>query len=336
MPTAHKLPSGSWRCQVYLGKKDGKKIVRSVTAATKKEAERQAALLESDAQQAAAAPLTLADAARAYVDRRRGVLSPYTVKTYLRLIRTSLAPLADEPVARLTNTRVQAFISDFALDHSPKTVSCVYGFLTAVMGDAAPDVRLRVRLPQRRPSDISIPDQAAVARLQAHADDQLRTAIILASAMGLRRSEICALTWADVRSGTLSVTRAFAQDEHNILTLKAPKSVAGNRVLKIPPAAAQALVRPAGAKDADRIVPITPDALTRRFERLCDALGMHYRFHSLRHYYASVMLSLGVPDKYAMARMGHSTPTMLKQVYQHLLQSKTDEIDDQLDAYFAQ
>jgi hypothetical protein len=30
------------------------------------------------------------------------------------------------------------------------------------------------------------------------------------------------------------------------------------------------------------------------------------------------MLALGVPDKYAMSRMGHATPTMLKTVYQHL------------------
>ena len=30
------------------------------------------------------------------------------------------------------------------------------------------------------------------------------------------------------------------------------------------------------------------------------------------HYYASVMLELGVPDKYAMERMGNATPYMLK------------------------
>ena len=167
-----------------------------------------------------------------------------------------------------------------------------------------------------------------------YSDGPLHTAIILASAMGLRRAEICALRWSDVRKNTLRISRAYAKDEYNSLVFKAPKSTAGNRSLSIPPSAAKVLSRPAGAQDDDPIVPLTPDALTRRFERLCDALDMHYRFHALRHYYASVLLSLGVPDKYAMQRMGHSTPTMLKQVYQHLMQDKASSIDDQLNAYF--
>lgn len=335
MPTAHKLPSGSWRCQVYLGKDpSGKKITRSVTAPTKKEAERQAAVLSMDAAAAARAPLLFSDAARAYVDARRGVLSPWTVKTYLRIIRRDLAPLSDLPVSAINSQRVQAFVSDFALTHSPKTVSCVYGLLCAILGEAAPDLRLRVRLPQRKRPEMSIPDQAAVQRMISLADGPLRAAVVLASSMGLRRAEICALTWADVRGDSLRVSRAYAKDEHNALVLKAPKSAAGDRLLRIPPAARAVLTRPTGAANDDRIVPLTPDALTRRFERLCSALGVRCRFHALRHYYASVLLSLGVPDKYAMQRMGHATPSMLKQVYQHLMDDKNTAIDDQLSAFF--
>lgn len=335
MPIAHKLPSGSWRVQVYLGKDDnGKKIMRSVTAESKKEAERQAALLEMEQQAIAAAPVNFSTAAKAYVDHRRGVLSPNTVSEYLRMIRSELETINDLPVRKLNSSKVQALISELSLKRSPKTIANIYGFITAVMSEAAPDVRLRVRLPQRRPADISIPDQEDVQRMIDHSEDPLRSAIILASSMGLRRAEICALTWSDVKKNTLRISRAYAKDEYNIWTIKQPKSSAGNRVLAIPPAAKQILTRPDNAKDDDQIVPLTPDALTRRFERLCNALCMHYRFHALRHYYASVLLSLGVPDKYAMARMGHSTPTMLKQVYQHLMQDKSTSIDDQLNAYF--
>ena len=38
----------------------------------------------------------------------------------------------------------------------------------------------------------------------------------------------------------------------------------------------------------------------------------HYRFHDLRHINASVMLALGIPNKYAEERMGHATDNMLK------------------------
>ena len=46
------------------------------------------------------------------------------------------------------------------------------------------------------------------------------------------------------------------------------------------------------------------------------------------------MLSLGVPDKYAMQRMGHATPNMLKNVYQHLMDDKNEEVTEQINRYF--
>lgn len=39
------------------------------------------------------------------------------------------------------------------------------------------------------------------------------------------------------------------------------------------------------------------------------------------------MLAIGVPDKYAMQRMGHETDNMLKTVDQHLMDDKDQEVD---------
>ena len=46
------------------------------------------------------------------------------------------------------------------------------------------------------------------------------------------------------------------------------------------------------------------------------------------------MLALGVPDKYAMERMGHATNNMLKTVYQHTMRDKQDQVSDVVDDYF--
>ena len=54
----------------------------------------------------------------------------------------------------------------------------------------------------------------------------------------------------------------------------------------------------------------------------------------LRHYYASLMLSLGIPDKYAMTRMGHATPNMLRNVYQHLRDEKDREATAAINSHF--
>jgi integrase len=48
--------------------------------------------------------------------------------------------------------------------------------------------------------------------------------------------------------------------------------------------------------------------------------------HEQRHGNASMMLAQGVPDKYAMKRLGQSSPNMLKEIYQHLYESKEKEV----------
>ena len=57
-------------------------------------------------------------------------------------------------------------------------------------------------------------------------------------------------------------------------------------------------------------------------------------FHDLRHLNASIMLMLGVPDKYAMERGGWSTDSVLKSVYQQTFSSERKKIDSMIDSYF--
>ena len=57
--------------------------------------------------------------------------------------------------------------------------------------------------------------------------------------------------------------------------------------------------------------------------------------HALRHYHASVLLLLGVPDKYAMQDLGQNSPYMLKQVYQHLFSDKMADFYQSLSSHYA-
>lgn len=334
MPKAKKLPSGSWRVQVYAGKSpDGRQLRESFTAPTKKEAEYLAAQWQLQRNTRPADRL-LGDAIDAYIRDNTGVLSPSTVAKYESMRRNYYGPVESVPLRRVTSDLVQGWISTLALRISPKSVSCVYGLLTATLSQYAPDLSLHVRLPRRVPKEMIIPSPEDVARMIKEADDSLRPVLIIASSMGLRRAEISALTWADVRGDTLRINKAYTKGSDGVLVLHAPKTNAGIRTLPIPPAAKPCLTMPDDADENARIVPLTPDAITRRFERLCARLGFQYRFHSLRHYYDSVLCSLGVPDKYIMQRMGHATPAMTKLVYQHVMRSRDEQITDAINAYF--
>lgn len=49
---------------------------------------------------------------------------------------------------------------------------------------------------------------------------------------------------------------------------------------------------------------------------------------------ASIMLMLGVPDKYAMERGGWATNTTLKAVYQHTFSDERKSVDDKINGFF--
>ena len=87
-------------------------------------------------------------------------------------------------------------------------------------------------------------------------------------------------------------------------------------------------------RDSDRVIPITPNAVTDRFIRIRDRLGSKIRLHDLRHYNASVMHALNIPEKYAMKRGGWKTPHVMKNVYQHAFKEKARIVDDTVNTFF--
>lgn len=118
--------------------------------------------------------------------------------------------------------------------------------------------------------------------------------------------------------------------------VKPPKTQAGYRVLEVNKRVYD-IVKAHGANPrTGRIITLDPDGITNRYRRYRKHLNIPGRFHDLRHYRASTMLVLGVPNKYASQRMGHSTPQMTERVYQHIMKSKDKEytkvIDEHIDS----
>ena len=119
----------------------------------------------------------------------------------------------------------------------------------------------------------------------------------------------------------------------NTWVTKAPKTFTSNRMLKVYDFIMDKIKKRQG--EGLPFIALDPNQITEAFSKALQELGLrHFRFHDLRHYNASVMLSLNIPDKYAMERMGHATNNMLKTVYQHTMQEKEDSVDAALSSYF--
>ena len=84
-----------------------------------------------------------------------------------------------------------------------------------------------------------------------------------------------------------------------------------------------------------RIVALVPTSVTNFVHAALKTAGLpHFRFHDLRHYQASILHAMGVPDKYIMERGGWKTDSTLKNIYQHTMSDKRREIEADIIARF--
>ena len=333
MAKAKKLPSGSWRAQVYdYTDAQGKRHYRSFTAATRKEAEFQAADYALKKKDKSVSRKTFGQALDDYIAKRSAVLSPRTIMDYQRIRKHDLQTLMDIPVADITQEIVQNSINEDAKIHSPKTVRNVYGFLTAVMDMYAPHIRLKVKLPEKVKPALYTPSDEDVKALLKHVEGtELEIAILLAAFGPMRRGEICALTDQDIHGYKVSVNKAMVLNSDNEWVIKTPKTYSSNREIEFPPFVIDKMSGRTG-----RIIQANPTQITNRFRRALkfSHLPNTFRFHDLRHYAASIMHAIGVPDQYIMQRGGWATDSVMKAVYRGTIDDQSRKMNEKILSHF--
>lgn len=342
MPTAKKLPSGSYRVQVYVGKDlNGKRQYISVTKPTKKEAEYEAAKISLHHKEISrdSSMMTLAEAMDKYIASKDGVLSPSTIRGYDIIRRTHFQGLMEIRLNRLTNSLIQTVVNEESRTVSPKTIRNIYGFLSAVLSDYYPGFNLSITLPQRRVTEQEIlePEQITTL-LHAVEDTEMEIPILLAVWLCMRSSEITGLTWdcVDFQRKTITVKKARVRDKSNHWIEKGTKTTGSTRTLNAPDYILDKLKDAQRASTSDHVVAIKGNCLYHRLKVILKNNGLpDIRFHDLRHTAASVMALLNVPTKYAQKRGGWSTPRTMEQVYTHIMQSKRSAVDAQIDGFYA-
>jgi len=329
-PRPVELPSGKWRCQVMVDGKRFDVIEDDPATAHAKALAIKAGLLE---QEKSPKDLTVGEAIDRYIESKDAVLSPSTVVGYKKVRKNALQGIMDIKLRDITQEDVQREINRMSRDKSPKYVRNAHGLLSAALSVYRPSMVLRTTMPQKQKKEIIIPTAEEIQLIATAAKgSRFELPFLLATWMGLRTSEIRGLTWDCIEGEYLHIKQALVDGEYGP-ELKKAKTYSGDRKIKIPGYIMDLLKQQ--AKTDSYILKIHRGQLYATLDRYCTKCGIrHYRFHDLRHYQASVMLALGIPDKYAMERMGHSSANMLKNVYQHTMVSKEEEVAAQVDNYF--
>ena len=341
MAKAKKLPSGSWRVQVYAGiDENKKKIYKSFTASTKKEAEFLAAEYKvTNKIKKNTSEMTIREAVTRYIDSKDGVLSPSTIRGYRTIARNNLKQIMDTPLKDLNNEKIQTQITLESKTHTPKTVANIAGLLTASLKMFYPEYRVIVSLPSKKARSSTVPVDAQIkALLQLAKGTDIELPIMLAAMGSLRVGEIAALTVEDITDTGVIVNKAMVRNQHQKWEIKnSPKTTAGIRVAPLPAKVLTLLQQQAhGKQGADRLFDLNPESIYERYAKLRNQCGMEKcRFHDLRHYYASMAHALGVPDQYIMQNGGWKDKSTLTRIYQHALSDYAEQENKKITDHFS-
>jgi len=332
MASAKKLPSGSWRIQVYAGKdENGKKIMKSFTAPTKKEAEAMGALYAVSRKEEQNAGMTVGQAIDGYISVKENVLSPSTIGGYRLTRKNHIQELMDIPLDKLTNAEIQSAFNTEAKRLSPKTLRNARGLLSASLAMYLPDFTLHITLPARQNKIKNLPTPEEV--IKATHGTRIELPVLLSLWLSLRMSEVRGIRYKDIQDGTLTIQNTKIKFGAKEFEREQTKTFKSTRVLAIPPYLMQLI----GTGEPDEyVIKLKAQTITKILKRIIkEKTGKEMVFHDLRHLNASVMLELGVPDKYAMERGGWSSPNTLQAVYQHTFSEKRKSVDKQIDNYFS-
>ena len=306
-----KLPSGSWNVRVMI---DGQSY--SFTHADKKTVVRMASDFADEYRRKMDNP-TLLERMREYVAENEERLSPSTVRSYNSMIR-----MIEERSPRIASKRLSAITEQDVSDivrplRTLKTKRNYVNFIHACTGKSAG------KLTGVSSKRVHVPTELEVkGLLQIFRNTELEVPIMLAAYGGLRRGEICALRMSDIDGDFVHVSRAIVRDPSGEWVTKDPKTASSIRSVLLPHFVIERI------QTQGYITHLLPSQVSNRFWKKQRNLGIPpYCFHSLRHFHASYLHYLNIPDAYIMQRGGWSTPSVMQSIYRHALEDKVTPTD---------
>ena len=235
---------------------------------------------------------------------------------------------------------VQAWVNDLAeSDLSPPTVGKCFRYFRACMKqaeawgkiDKAPTVK--INLPRPSYEEMTFLEYSEIVRVLNVTEEPEKTLFSVLAFSGLRLGEALALRWKDIDFGVsrIRVARSWSLGEFT-----SPKTKTSKRNVKMMPVLEKVLIehrQRQGRPQQDALLfsfdgtqPLDPANVRKRFLEALDAAGVgHCTLHSLRHSYASLMLSVGTSVKDLQNALGNASATITLNVYSHLMKEDMDK-----------
>lgn len=335
MANAKLLKSGTYRvnaCKVI----DGIKVHKSFSVnpadcgGDARLAKNKAELMAKEWQMSAeveAHKITLNQLFEKHLRMGKDVWSPSTYKDYLNMPK-HFESILNMDINDIKTENIQILVNQWTVNGlSDKTVRNRINFFKASFESSDIERVFKVKIKKTIHPTLLPPEQSEFHRLLANVkNDEEKLMLIFAGLYTMRRGEMGGLCGEDILRDMNNIyihTSKVKNAEKKWIRKEMPKNSGSIRVVHLDPEI-MALVPRVAPKEY--IFKMTPDAMTRSFERLIKKAHInHCRLHDLRKYAASIRSEM-MPSKYIEADGGWSKESRVMQtVYDKPFKEKRKE-----------
>ncbi len=233
-------------------------------------------------------------------------------------------------------------------------MAVIHGIVFGIFKDAVRDKRIAsnpcdgTKLPKPAPTKVVPPTTEQFEIVRSKLPPEFQTLATFAAGTGMRKGECFGLVVDRLylpekpgdRSGTVKVDQQLVRG--NPLTFGPPKTRASYRTIPLPDVVVVALKEhlkqfppgPDGLVFGWRGKPIPRSTFAYHWNIAARAAKLPPRsgLHTLRHYYASLLIRYGESVKTVQARLGHASAAETLDTYSHLWPDSDDRTRDAIDS----
>ncbi len=322
IPEPRRMSSGTYFIQLRL---NGVSI--PVTAATKTECTQRAQLIKAEwragKREISKKPesKTIRKILQEYIDSRKKVLSPSTIRGYNTIKDTRFQAIMDKKIDQVKDWQkvIDAEVDDGV---TGKTIKNSWGLMSSALrhaGFSVPAVKLPQVVQSVRPW--LDPDQIKQFVAAVHGTDVEIPALL--ALHSLRRSEIAGLMWdkVDLDNNIIRVEGSSVRGEDSKFVYKETNKNRKSR-RRVPIMIPELKTALEAVQENDRtgyVVKCNPNTIWAGVNRICEENGFPLvGVHGLRHSFASLAHHVGMPEEEAMLIGGWEDSKTMHKIYMHI------------------
>lgn len=250
-----------------------------------------------------------------------------TMKGYNAAYKKIVTFWGDTPMEDITAQQVTSWINSF--DLAQKTIKNIllvfrqiydYAYVNyGVVNNPA----LHLRSPKGKGKrERDFPSEEDIRIVNENVDKPFGLMAYMALYTGLRRGELCALTWEDIDfdQRLIRVNKSTYWTDDHVPHTKTPKTASGEREVPLMDSLID-LLKPLQGKPSDKVFgDLHSYQIDKGIRKYMSETGCGVTLHGLRHGFASILYKNNIDIKTAAYVLGHAQTSTTLEIYTHLME----------------